>query len=146
MLLSIPQKRSSSCLNRCPCSSGCPHPTKFLFMGRPQGASEENPKWPKTFQHCLTLYFPFSSHIFWRKLAKQCPLLLGLTFPRLGFVGMVDTWFPCVKNELSLCLCCSNFNSEQPVRVHLREPLEGKERAAGSGGGFFWQKSQFLPI
>lgn len=65
---------------------------------RPQGASEENPKWPEILRHCLAPYFAFSSYIFWCRLAKQGPLLLAHSFLRLGFVGVVDTWLPYVKN------------------------------------------------
>lgn len=60
-------------------------------LRKPQGASEEDPKWRKTLQHCLAPCFPFSSYIFWCRSAKQGPLLLAHSFLRLGFVGVVDT-------------------------------------------------------
>lgn len=94
----VPQRRSGSCLKWCPCCSECTHPTEDLLMGSTQGASKEDPKWPKALQHCLAPYFAFSSYVFWHRLTKQGPLLLAHSFPRLGFVGVVDPWLPCVKN------------------------------------------------
>jgi len=98
ILLSYPWRRSSLCLKWCPCSSGCPHRTKALLMGSTQGASKEDPKWLKTLQHCLAPYFAFSCYVFWRRLTKQGPPLSAHSFLRLGFVGVMDTWLPYVKN------------------------------------------------
>lgn len=130
MLLCIPWRRSSSGLKCCFSPSGYPHP-KALPMENIRG-------WPQAVQDPPN--FASSSYKFWCKLVKQLWVRL---FPRLDFVGVVDPRLPWVKNELFLHVCWINFNSEQLVPSSLMQstrlpvPAQGREGAAGSGGGFF---------